>query len=116
MHRYPVRGTEGGSVMLPESSWSSSPPTLAGLHRGCSGIRRLLPRLVATVLASFAIAPVAHADVRATSDRADDLPGHAQAHVLYVLPSNGADHSLDTNGAIAASVDSWQRWLQSQAG
>lgn len=75
-----------------------------------------LPRLVATVLASFVIAPVAQADVRATSDRPDDLPGHEQVHVLYVLPSDGADHSLDTNGAIAASVDSWQRWMRSQTG
>jgi hypothetical protein len=86
-------------------------------YRGHSVIRwRFLPRLAATVLASFAIAPAAHADVRATSDRPDDLPGQEQVHVLYVLPSDGADHSLDTNGAIAASVDSWQRWMRSQTG
>jgi hypothetical protein len=77
---------------------------------------RFLSRLAATVLASFAVAPAAHADVRASSDRADDLPGREQVHVLYVLPSDGTDHSLDTNGAIAASVDSWQRWMRSQTG
>src|SRR4051812_2738529 len=76
----------------------------------------LPPGLIATVLAALAIAPAAHAADRATSDRPDDFPGSEQVHVMYVVPSDGADRSLDANGAIAASVDSWQGWLRGQTG
>jgi len=50
---------------------------------------------------------------RVTADRPDDARG-PQLHALYVLPSDGVDRSLDTNGTIAASVANWQRWLQGQ--
>ena len=52
---------------------------------------------------------------RSGEDRTDDFPG-PQVHVLYVLPRDGADRALDTNGAVEASVASWQRWLRAQTG
>lgn len=52
---------------------------------------------------------------RSTADRPDDFPG-PQVHVFYVVPSDGADLALDTNGVIAASVASWQAWLRGQTG
>ena len=52
---------------------------------------------------------------RATSDRPDDRQG-AQVHVVYAVPSDGADRGLDTDGTIAASVANWQRWLRGQTG
>ncbi len=52
---------------------------------------------------------------RTVVDQTDDLSGH-QIHLMYVLPSDGADESLDTNGKIAASVAAFQKWLASQAG
>lgn len=52
---------------------------------------------------------------RATTDRLDDISG-AQIHVVYVLPSDGQDRSLDTNGTLRNSVGSWQTWLGAQTG
>ncbi len=52
---------------------------------------------------------------RVTADRPDDRAG-AQIHVLYVLPSDGVDDALDTNGTIAASVQNLQNWLKGQTG
>jgi hypothetical protein len=50
---------------------------------------------------------------RATSDRPDDTSG-LQVHAVYVVPRDGVDRGLDTNEAIAASVESWQAWLRHQ--
>jgi List-Bact-rpt repeat protein len=50
---------------------------------------------------------------RATADRADDVSG-PQIHALYVLPADGPDRGLDTDGTVAASVANWQRWFESQ--
>jgi hypothetical protein len=50
---------------------------------------------------------------RALSDRPDDVPGR-QLHVVYVLPSDGADQGLDTSGAITTSVAAFQRWFADQ--
>jgi len=50
---------------------------------------------------------------RATADRRDNVRG-PQVHALYVLPSDGADRRLDTNGTIAASFANWQGWLRGQ--
>jgi hypothetical protein len=52
---------------------------------------------------------------RATEDRPDDIQG-PQVHVLYVVPRDGVDRGLDTNGVVDASVASWQRWLRGQTG
>ena len=53
------------------------------------------------------------ADGRATVDQPDELRG-PQVHVMYVLPSDGVDQGLDTNGAITSSVAAFQRWFADQ--
>jgi hypothetical protein len=50
---------------------------------------------------------------RAEADRPDDRAG-PQIHALYVVPEDGADRRLDTDGTIAASVANWQRWIRTQ--
>jgi hypothetical protein len=52
---------------------------------------------------------------RATADRPDEVQG-AQLHAVYAVPSDGEDRGLDTSGAIAASVDAFQRWLARETG
>jgi hypothetical protein len=48
------------------------------------------------------------------------LPGSAGGQApppqAAVLPSDGADDALDTNGTIAASVQNFQTWLRGQTG
>lgn len=71
------------------------------------------------LLAALVFAPPLHAASaalpRSSSDRPDERSGE-QIHVMYVLPSDGADRALDTDGTIAASVKNWQTWLQGQTG
>lgn len=50
---------------------------------------------------------------RAVTDMPDDIAG-PQVHFLYVVPSDGGDRQLDTNGVISDSVASWQAWLRGQ--
>ncbi len=50
---------------------------------------------------------------RATTDRPDEVTGHS-VHIMYVLPSDGIDESLDTSGAITNSVNAFARWLCAQ--
>ena len=76
--------------------------------------------LAAGLTLSFASeSPAGHAASavlpRSTVDRPDDRPG-PQVHVLYVLPSDGADATLDTDGTLTASVQNWQNWLKGQTG
>ena len=53
--------------------------------------------------------------VRSTVDRPDDIGG-PQIHVVYVLPSDGTDRALDTDGTLAASTANWETWLRGQTG
>jgi hypothetical protein len=73
----------------------------------------LLGAAVAVVLC--AAGPAGAALPRATADRPDDAPG-AQVHVLYVVPRDGADRALDTDGTIARSVALIQGWLLRETG
>jgi hypothetical protein len=50
---------------------------------------------------------------RSGVDRADDRTG-PQIHALYVVPADGADRGLDTDGTVAASVGNWQAWFRGQ--
>ena len=50
---------------------------------------------------------------RATTDRPDDLAG-PQFRLMYVLPSDGVDRALDTDGTIVRSATAFQRWLAAQ--
>src|SRR5262249_54164209 len=54
--------------------------------------------------------------VRHTADQPDDYPGQSQVHLLYVLPSDAVDQSLDTNGTIISTVAYFNTWLASQTG
>src|SRR5579862_7121271 len=51
---------------------------------------------------------------RSTFDRPDDVKG-PQVHAIYVIPSDGTDRQLDTNGTIEQTVNSWNQWLASQS-
>ena len=55
------------------------------------------------------------ASSRSTTDRPDDVAG-PQVHVVYVLPSDGNDRHLDTDGTLPNTVGSWQTWLGGQTG
>lgn len=52
---------------------------------------------------------------RSSADRTDDS-GLPQVKFLYVLPSDAADRSFDTDRTIHRTVSSWQRWFAGQAG
>ncbi len=75
--------------------------------------RAIAATVVLALLASASSSAAPDALPRATSDRRDDVTG-PQVHALYVLPSDGADRRLDTNGTIAASFANWQSWLRGQ--
>ena len=52
---------------------------------------------------------------RTVTDMPDDLSG-PQVHFLYVVPSDGADGQLDTNGGMEQSIARIERWFVTQAG
>ncbi len=60
--------------------------------------------------AAFAGTPIL---LRSAGDRVDDRAGY-QIKLLYVLPSDGADRALDTNGTLTTSFAAIQRWLSDQ--
>ncbi len=80
-----------------------------------AAVRALACSVVAAALAAGASASSAAPDAlpRSTKDRPDDVTA-PQVHALYVLPSDGVDRALDTNGTIEASFANWQRWLRGQ--
>jgi len=65
------------------------------------------------VFSSCGVQAQSTASARSTADRADDLAGY-QIHVMYVLPDDGIDYHLDTNGSIASSVAATQKWFVAQ--
>ncbi len=52
---------------------------------------------------------------RSPTNRTDESSA-LKFKLMYVLPSDGTDRSLDTNGTITKEVSSWNRWLATQAG
>lgn len=50
---------------------------------------------------------------RSTVDRADSTTAY-KVKILYVLPSDGVDQSLDVNGALCRSVQAQYNWFTSQ--
>jgi len=64
-----------------------------------------------------AAAPTARAQAaRSTTDLPDDQPDQPQIHFFYVLPSDGVDRALDTNGLIAGSVSALRSSFTAQTG
>ena len=53
--------------------------------------------------------------LRAFADRADDVIG-AQIRVMYVVPRDGFDRVLDTDGTLGRSVASFHAWFQQRSG
>ena len=57
--------------------------------------------------------------MRALARSAVDRPDSStqpQVHLMYVLPSDGPDEQLDTNGRIGTSAGAWNGWLSQQTG
>lgn len=76
--------------------------------------------VVVALLAAFGVATAgasasSSALARATADRPDEVAG-PQIHVVYAVPSDGADRHLDDNGTIEGSVASSQLWLARETG
>ena len=64
--------------------------------------------------ASDDLARAAAARDRTVTDMPDDISG-PQVHFLYVVPSDGADGQLDTNGTMEQSIARIERWFVKQA-
>lgn len=54
-------------------------------------------------------------NTRVISDQPDSVNGF-QVKIIYVIPSDGIDHSYDTNGYIAAILEEGNKFLRSQIG
>jgi hypothetical protein len=92
--------------------WSHSRDT--SLKR--RGRRSLLALLVVSVMSgtlALTMSPASAALDRSLVDRPDDLTGN-QVHIMYVLASDSPDRSLDTNGVIEHSVESFDGWLRAR--
>jgi hypothetical protein len=105
---------------------SPASPRVSPLHRILSGLAASLLLNCGTAGAShpgaawewlpgeqpsaFAPKSMLRGLARSLSDRPDTVQG-PQVHVMYVLPSDGADEQLDTNGQIGTSVMAFNRWM-----
>jgi len=65
--------------------------------------------------ANYVDASITISEVRVTSDQPDAVTGF-QVHPIYVVPSDGVDHSYDTNGFIAGILDEGNSYVLSQIG
>jgi hypothetical protein len=72
-------------------------------------------RLAVRILVALALPARVMALDRSTIDRPDERLGK-QVHVIYAVPSDGTDRSLDVNGTLANSVGAFEDWLASKAG
>ena len=59
-------------------------------------------------------AATAQARTRTVTDMPDDISG-PQVHFLYIVPSDGADAQLDTNGGMEQSIARIERWFVAHA-
>ena len=76
-------------------------------------VRSVAAAVLLVVLSNCGAPAQTAASARSTADRTDDLAGY-QIHVMYVLPADGIDYHLDTNGSIASSVAATQKWFVAQ--
>lgn len=80
---------------------------------GCRGFSSA-PAPAATARPTNTPAPTPTPLPRSVQDREDDVDGQ-QVHLMYVLPADGDDQNLDTNGSIATSLIAAQNWMASLA-
>src|SRR5687767_14571027 len=93
------------------------------LNEDLMSFRRVFILKAALVVASLVAcrpAPLTMTDAdvaiaRHTHDLPDDFIGQ-QVHLMYVVPADGTDRELDTNGVIRTTVGAWQHWLSEHAG
>ncbi len=90
-------------------------PTSAARLRWFVAVAAISMVTVAGALAgSDNSARAAAARDRTVTDMPDDISG-AQVHFLYVVPSDGADGQLDTNGQMEQSIARIERWFVTHA-
>src|SRR5689334_7257456 len=75
---------------------------------------RVLMTVQCCVALFASLTPLASA--RNLTDQPDDHPGLQQVHLLYVLPSDGTDRGLDTDGTLTTSFGIANQWLADQDG
>lgn len=66
----------------------------------------------ANLVPCAAVPPVGQ---RSLYDRPDDKSGY-QVHAMYVVPADGVDRAMDTDGSVERSVTSFNNWLAAQTG
>ena len=52
-------------------------------------------------------------NARSTANRTDENT-LSKYRIMYVLPSDGVDRNLDTDGTLVRSISSWERWYATQ--
>ncbi len=63
--------------------------------------------------ASAAVTYALRINPRSTANRTDEN-ALSKYRIMYVLPSDGVDRNLDTDGTLVRSISSWQRWYATQ--
>jgi len=96
-------------------SWAPLAATLT-LVVGCAGGVDPVTGELLGALGSALGAPVAvAAGARAAADQPDAASGY-QLHALYVLPRDGVDRGLDTDGTLGRSIGAFEAWFAGQTG
>ena len=78
-------------------------------------IRRPAPTPAPSATESPTQVPAPTSNLRVTSDQTDTVTGF-QVKPIYVVPSDGVDHSYDTNGYISSMLDEGNVFLNAQLG
>lgn len=107
-HAWLAADASGGCVVLVVSNVAAGRATVGGA--AAIAVPTPLP-----TAAPATPSPTPSLSARHTTDMPDELGGK-QVHFLYVLPADGVDEALDTNGAIARSISAIQTWIASQTG
>jgi hypothetical protein len=113
-----LRDANGAVLSARSISYSSSAATVASVD--ANGLVIALAAGTATISATSegkvgSLTFTISAPSRLSTDRPDEANG-SQVHILYVLPSDGADRLLDVNGTLANTIGSWQTWFAGQTG
>jgi hypothetical protein len=58
--------------------------------------------------------PTPSTPIRTTTNRTDEINGN-QVQILYVLPKDGTDRNLDTNGTLATTVGAFEKWFEKES-